>query len=582
MGKPTVSVTVPGVFVVGQVHPIEVWITTDVETKVEGITGTLVGTQGWSLKRGKGYVGRSRTFLSFETALAGAGTLAVGSTRYATTLMLPADSPPSHRHEPAWVSYELKIQIALPWQVDVRHRIPLRASVAAVAKVSRTPITLRSQAASAAIDAPRIELSLASTGLVVGESVTGSVAVFHLSDGKPRTVALQVRPRLRLKGAEGGIYDSTGTQIELVIPVGGAGSMLPFLFHLQDSMTPAFDAVTHGLDWYFFASTGSSVAGKISAGVELQISGSSIGAARLTLAPPVGDARIAAMFERFAASGWRRVTDDHAAVELVIEREVDDIRLRLLYDYRNEEGIFVSSKLAYDSLGLGLEVTPSSFLRAVISSDIEVEHADWDRAHHVHARSAAQTLPLLRAIVPALLRVAALGTLTRWDDHGLTFERVFAAAVEEPALAEMTSTLGGLAHAIATARPLVGPPPELAIAIDLAGWRQLAEWLDGTFCVGDISIHGTLQGSPVRVALEWESGPTRVRASVGQPDSVSPPTAERLGELVSTWPSELELRVSDGVASAVANTLETPRVRELVEALRGVLSALEPSAGPYR
>jgi hypothetical protein len=402
-----------------------------------------------------------------------------------------------------------------------------------------------------------------------------------------------------------------------VLPAGSAGTNVPFELQLPRSLTPSFETVSHKLAWWLVATSGSFFGTKVNVSLPLEIVDASAAATTtiLAAAPRLGDERVATLFARFAASaGWRggAIDDDgedaRLAGQFSIERDVDDSELRIAYAYRGEEGTFVVSRISHPPLGLDLAVTPSSSLRHVFFKDVEVDIAVWDRAHHVNARAADQAIPPLRAIVPTLMRSGRLGSLVRWDDDAIVFERPIA-GLEEPDLAVLSHELIQLATVITGARHTIAPPA--GIAVDLDAWQRLAKWLDGRFTVGDLSIDGTLDHAPVTAALEWIDGqPKCVRATLGDPEAASAelraiaislahpasdvlhaePAIERLVERVSAWPPELvELRVTDGVASAAyvipagdPPVVETSRVRELIEALRGVLVALDPGAGPYR
>jgi hypothetical protein len=448
----------------------------------------------------------------------------------------------------------------------------------------------------------------------------GSVAVFHLDDRKPRELSISLVPVLTLQG-RGRTRERRGTTIDstLVLPAGSAGSNVPFQLELPASLTPSFQTVTHGLAWWLVASSGGIFTAKVSVSLGLEILDASAAATttRLTTAPQLGDERVAAMFAAFAAAtGWRAsVHDDRSdprlAGQVAVEREAGDSELYLAYAYRGEEGTFAVSRIAHPALGLDLVVTPSSALRHVFFKDVEVDVESWDRAHHVTARFADQAIPPLRAVVPALMRAAHLGTLMRWDDDGLVFERPFA-AIDEHELGRMADELAAVASAIAVASVEIAPPGGLVV--DVPAWQRLATWLDGRFCVGDLSIEGTLDGAPVHVALEWteDHQPRCVRATLGDPEAASAqtrgvaislahpaaevasdPGASSIRERVAAWPADLiELQITNGVASAAyllpagaSPVLETARVRELAEALRSVLAALDPGApgaGPYR
>ncbi|MEO8703015.1 MAG: hypothetical protein ABI867_23415 [Kofleriaceae bacterium] len=618
MAKPKVEIVAPTALFVGQTHPIEVVVTADGETKIEFIDARLIGEQGWSIGSGKSRVTQHVKFPELVARLMGSGALVAGSTtRFATRFTIPYGTPPNHARAPAWATLTLRIHVSIPWRLDGRYQFPLTLRLPSPPHVERTPTAIRSTPMTAAADKPRIEVSLGSTRLVAGETVVGSCAVFHMDDRKPREVSLALVPTLNLHGRgrsrvrTGAIVDTT-----LVLPAGSAGSNIPFQLELPRSITPSFETVSHRLSWALVASSGSFFGTKVSVALPLEILDASAAAmtATLTTAPRLGDERIATVFASFATqAGWRTGVAGHDSEDawfygqFSIERDAGDGELRIAYAYRGEEGAFVVSQISHPPLGLDLTVMPSS-LRDMFFQDVEVDIAGWDREHHVNARHPEQAVPPLRQVVPTLMRVNRLGTLVRWNDDEIVFEQAIS-ALDEATLAVMGAQLAELAAAITAARPSIAPPA--GMVVDLPAWQRLAAWLDGRFTVGDLSLDGTLDRMPVSAVLEWnaEGKPSAIRATVGDPEAASAevralaialarpatdvladPAHARIVERVAAWqPDVVDLLVSDGVASAAyvlpghaPPVVETSRIRELIEALRGVLVALDPGAGPYR
>jgi hypothetical protein len=284
----------------------------------------------------------------------------------------------------------------------------------------------------------------------------------------------------------------------------------------------------------------------------------------------------------------------------------DGCDLGIGYAYRGKDGTFLVARVAHPSLGIGLAVTQSSSLRHVFFRDIEIDLAAWDRAHLVSARSAAQAVPFLQKAAPAALAaIKSIGPLLRWDDDALVFERPIV-AVEEPDLRRIAAALAELASTIAGTRGEIPTPPDLDV--DAAAMADLAKRWRGRFTPGDLSIEGILDNAPIDLGLQWdeEGKPYCMRASVGSPvdaseearrvtlsmprpasDALATSTPEALVEKLTAWPADLhDLHVNDGVASASLRLetakVDAARVRELVEALRAVLAAIDPAASPYR
>jgi hypothetical protein len=602
---PKVNVYAPGTVFVGTLCKIEIEVVAGADTRIEFVDARVTGYQGWSVGAGKSRVVQRVTFPELRSRLMDAGVLPSGTTRLALQFTLPPGTPPSHQIDPAWANLELRVHVSIPWWPDGRYRFVLPVRVPPALPVIRTPVAIHSKTAAA--DKPRIEISLASSRLVAGETAVGSCAIFHMDDRKPRDVELSFVPVLTLHG-RGRARERRGNPfgVRLTLPAGSAGTSVPFQIALPAAMVPTFETVSHSLSWWLVASSGSFFGGKVDVALPLDIVDASAASltTKLVAAPRLADERVASLFARFAADGDWQVGEEHA-----LERTAGDADMRISYAYRGQDGTYLVTRLAGPSLGLGLAVTPSSSLRHVFFEDIEVEIATWDRAHLVHARSAAQTIPPLRAIVPTLLEVTGLGKLVRWTDDEIMFERKVL-SVELGDLVTTASLLGRVAAALDGARGVVAPPDEVTVDVD--EWRELARWLHGRLALGDLSIEdGVLDHARVELGLVFDVDgvPAGVRASVGTPEAASAaargvtlglarPAADALAEVVAEgvvdrltrWPSDItDLHVSDGVATASwvlpaeqKPRVEARRVRELVEALRALLATLDPGAGPYR
>lgn len=608
VARPDVSISASPALVSGVRCPIDVDITVRGDTKVDFIRARLVGEQGWAMGSGQSRVRVRDEWPKLETELMGPGLLPAGTTtRFSTAFELPESTPPTHEIAPAYARMRLWIHVSIPWRLDGRYHYDFEVLLPPPAEVVRTPRALASSRDGEAPDKPRIELGLGSTRLIAGETLVGTCALFHLDDREPREVELSLVPVLTLFG-RGRIRKRWGEAIPgtLKMPAGSAGTGVEFQFALPRRMTPNFVTQTHVLEWWLVARTGSFFGPKLDVAVPLDIVDASAAAttARLTTAPRLGDEQVATEFARFAAGrGWRGPEADDAG-QFGIEREIEGCRLHISYSYRAQHGTFLVSRIDHPSLGLGLSVSPSTMLRHVFFRDIEVDIAAWDRAHLVNARSEEQAVPVLRAIVPRLQALPALGTLARWTDDALAYE-LPVTAVARGDLAPLAAALEALAPVIAAAQRAVPPPPGLAV--DAEAWRALARELDGALALGELSIDGRFQGAPAELGLVWddEGRPAWLRVAVGDPeaasaelraiqldlprpaaDALAVPEASQLVELLARWPDDIsDLGVTDGVATAqlrLPAAADAARARELVAALRAVLTALDPGRGPYR
>lgn len=581
----------------GQRARLELAITAERDTKVDHIDVRIVGDQGWYIRDGS-----QRCYMpDLQVRLMGPGVLAAGTRELATTFQLPAHMPPSHRIAPAWARLRIKVDVGLPWWPDPYKIFDIPVRLPPPVQVVRVPVAMRSPGAAGE---PRLELGLASTRLVAGEVVTGACAVFHVDDRKPREVELMLVPLLGLRRPRGRLLRPGSPFVfRIVLPAGSAGRSMPFSIRLPAEITPSFETVSHALAWHLVARTGSTFGQALEVRVPLELvdAGAAAQSARLAAAPPLSDQRVATAFDAFArAHGWRAAVVRDPDEQHAVEREAGDATLRLGYANRGERGTHVVARVVHPPLGLGMAVTPSTALRELVAHDIEIDLAAWDRTHHVVARAADQTVPFLRAVVPALVDAAEpLGRLARWTDDALVFERPAAGAVASE-LERAGSALERIATAIAAAP--IAPPP--GVTVELHAWQELARALGGRLVVGDLSIDGRLDQLDVAVALRWDDAlrPSAIAAHVGPAasagggdltlahpvvDCETEPVAAPVRDLLSRWPADfVDLSVADGIASAAwrlgDGQADAARVRELVMALRSLLAALEPGAGPYR
>jgi hypothetical protein len=601
----------PSTWFIGQEAVIEIVVDAKDETKVDFIDVRATGQQGWAVGSGEHRVAQRANFPSLSARVMEAGVLPKGESRFSVKFNLPPGTAPSHELDPAWARLELFVHVSIPWWVDGRYRFHVPVRVPPPPRVDRTPYAIRSTSASTPADKPRLEVSLASTRLIVGETLVGSCAVFHVDDRKDRELDVMLVPTLRLHRG-GRARDRRGKTYNIAIPLaaGTAGTNVPFHFRLPQAMTPSFKTVTHELTWWLVASYGSFFGGKEEVSIALDIVDASAASttARLQVAPRLANQQVGVAFERFAtAHGWTVAEDeDEADAGPYIERVVAGSDIGIGYSYRGKDGTFLVARLAHPSLGLGLSVTPSSSLRHVFFRDIEIDIAAWDRAHLVAARSPAQTIPFLQKAAPyALGAMKYIGPLVRWDDDAVVFERQIL-NVEDAELRRIAEALMALATSVEQVRDAIGTPPGLAV--DAIAMAELAKRWKGRFTPGDLSIDGALDNAPIDLALQWDEqgNPYSIRASVGSSndaseeakrvalsmprpaaDALAASTPENLVERLTSWPADFrDLHVHDGVVSAslvlAGPSVDAARVRELVEALRAVLAAIEPMSGPYR
>ncbi len=561
------------------------------ETKVEYIDVRVRGRQGWAT----GAAEASRHFgvdlPSLEKRVMDKGILEEGKRSFPLSFTLPRGTAPSHTLSPAQARLVIDVHVAIPWWRDGKYSFVAPVRLPPPASIQRTPLVTR-MPFDAAPGEPRMELSLASSTLVAGETIVGSCAVFHLPDTSDRTVTISFDPTVRMLSvgwSRPGETVGVGYRSTVTIPAGSSGQAVPFRIGMPKDITPSFKTATHEIAWHMTASLGSFFRGtKLSLRVPLTIVDERAATMlpALTLTPRVADERVVAAFERFAATRAMTVVvdelDRYPDEQPALVASVGDCELRVGYAYRGEQGTFLVGRVLYPPLGLGLDVTPSSGFRELFSRDIEIDVAAWDRAHHVDGREAAQVVPLLRAAIPGV----AVGSLVRWSDDQLVTERSVG-AVDDIVLARVVGALEVVAAAISQARRAIPLPG--GITADVDKWRALADKLRGQLIVGDLSIRGgSLDLQPVEVGIGFneEKKPIEMRATVGSPQGDQVEWTDRVRELMLKIRGDIPgVDFDHGVASGsvpIADGVDVTRVLELLHALRSIVAAQYEQAGPYR
>lgn len=504
-----------------------------------------------------------------------------GPSRHTLELDLPATTSPTYEVLNARSTLELHVRIGRArWRPDNRAMSLLVVHPMPLARVTRVPAVYRT-------DDPKVQigLSLASTRILVGEPVLGALALYHVDDSAPRQIWIELAPMLKLlpRGAE--LPLSVPSLVGSIwMPRGGAGASIPFQLPPPALMPASFRAGKQELWWRLRISSAVSMMYTVEIAVPIEVVHPGPGASVERLGPPprLPDERAAAVLARFGTQhGWTPSYDPRTGSLSVVRGE-----LRMTSEPRGAEGTYLVARIESPSLGLGLEVVPSSTVRDVFVRDLVLGVGDWDKAHRVLARSADQAVAPLGPVARVMAACARPGNLVRWTDRELELEWKIE-SLEVGMLVEVAQELEQIAAAVTEARAAVGPPA--GVTVDAEAWRALAKRWRGALSLGDVSIDGKLDdGQPVRVGLEFDDdgAPHAMRVSIGEAEAAEVPPVE-LADLVAALPDDVDragVRVGkDGAtASWRAPVVDAVRVRELASQLRGLVAALSPNSGPYR
>jgi hypothetical protein len=596
---PRIAVRAPRVLTAGASADIVVELVADRPTRIRHVDVELIGRQGWR-SSASGDLANEMIGPRASWRVRGEGELPAGATRFTMRCALP-ELPPSHDIGPGHASLVLSVHVAMPWWEERPWWPSTRRSFALVvrgkppASVVRTPLACRT--ATTTETAPRLELALASTRLVIGERVPGSCALFHVDDRKPYVVTLQFVPVLQLHGARGHrSQPGVAFRATVELPAGSTGKTVPFSLQLPGQLTPSFRGATHDLAWRLVVGVELSLLGgklELTVPIEVIDAAAAAGAPRLDRAPRLTDQRAAQLFDRYAATNpaWRVVEPDDDDDAHVLARSIDDSALRLAYRYRGRGGTFLRATIATPSLGLGLRVTPR---RAPGGGPVGAQRP-WQRAHDVAARFDSQAAPVVRVVSAAMTGARALGTLVEWRDDAVVYERPIK-ALDAGAITAAAAALVRVDAAIRAARAAVEPPPD--VELDVPAWRALASRWHGRFNPGDVSLTGTLHGRTVEIAVD--RGDDHVLRAIVARVGHAADAAGRIdrdgldatiAQVVAGWPASVtDLAVSDDGARAqialdaarLPALVDAAEARALAERLAALLAALVPTSGPYR
>lgn len=552
----------------GEPSTLHVTVRTDRAVRVRGIEGTLRMTTGGAVLMKGGEL------------LMPAGEIAAGTTRFAWTVTLPAEIPPTHSLQPFQVECVANVHVMRPgwWRSDtslavalrVRRRPPLRAERGEASR------------AEASIGSARLEIVVPARRYALGERIEGSLMVHGLASGARELEILLVPQFITPPVVTAGF----ATVQRMWLSESAIGTPQPFRFSIPAWVAPSYQVRGLEVSWAIKVRVPNGLS-PLEASVPIEIvdekSIATLGAI------PEADAPMNQLAARedlaaFAGRGDGWEPDDES-VDLLdddgrfmystsrasLTRKRGTYTEHLTCVYRNDGDLQLLIVLDGPSLGLGLQVRSRMRFRAPSGPQMLVGNLWWDRTNFVTVRAMGQAIPPMRAVVPTLLELGQLGfvgVLVSWTDTRMIFELPVRSLPAQ--LAAATEALARIRRALDEAHPLIVPPN---VDVDLEAWRELARSLDTEPVGGDLTIRGQRHGTPVWINLTWEGGrgPTYVNVLAGdtsvQDELSSQVIAEHVSQLPS-WVQDVGIHLS--VARArfiIEGRVDVARTGELVERL---------------
>lgn len=536
--------------------------------RVNAIEGTLrMTTGGVQLLRG-------------TELLMPAGELPAGTTRFAWTVTLPAETPPTHSLQPYQVECVAAVRVVRSgwWRGDTTHAVGVRVR-------RRPPLRAERGEASrveASIGAARLAIEVPARRYALGERIEGSLTVHGLGAG-PRELEILLVPLFVTPPV---VTPGFATVQRLGLSESAMGTPQPFRFSIPAWVAPSYQVRGLEVTWAIKVRVPNGLS-PLEATAPLEIVDEKSIA---TLGPvPEAEAPMNQLAAREDLAAFATRGDGWEPDDATIDLLDDDGR----FMYSTSRGSLVSKRGPYTeylacvyrydgelqllvvldgpSLGLDLNVRGRARFRTPRGPQFFVGNAWWDRMNVASARAPGQAIPAIRAVVPTLLELSQLGfvgMLVSWTDTRIIFEQPVRGLPAQ--LAAATEALARVRRALDEARSVIAPPH---VDIDGGAWRELARSLETEPVGGDLTIRGHRNGTPVWINFTWEGGrgPTYVNVLAGDPTMQDELSSELVAEHVSqlpSWVQDVGIHLSVARARfAVEGRVDVTRTGELVERL---------------
>ena len=496
--RPRLEVHAPERVESGAPFDVEVVVDAADPVAVEAVEVLLVGQERVSQGAAAARTIGQRELCRLAVPLAGAGVLAVGRTRYAATLVVPAGATPTRGTDHVTVRWAVLARARIAWWPDAVETAEVEVAPPVSAPLEGAP----EHAARLAPDG-LFEVSVASDAVPVGGTIRVAVSLADPICWEELRAELEwgeaLATPLNAFVAAGdrmgrGVVLRQSTRLEQ----GTLRGPIELTVTVPDDAVPSVVSALWRLDWSLqITALPRAAAEDEAAALRLPLrlwrpaSGATAPARRPPPPPPeVGDALV--------EQGWRAAAEElgvaldpamqlgarAGAVEAVVRRED-----------RGARGAYFVGEVRWPPLGIGLSVHPAPVWLALLGRTFPLGDDDFDAHHVVAGRHAHQVTSFMLAMLKGLKALPAVQV----DDDGVRVQERASNVPRLVAFARAVLALAPLAEAALRALP---PPPAMEAA--LAAWQALAERLGGPLQTGDMRVAGRWAGHAVAVATTWD------------------------------------------------------------------------------
>ncbi len=470
--RPEISLLAPAVVATDEtfvVHPI---VTCAAEIPVQEVGVEVIGVLVYYTSSQYGKHRNEEIFCRAHQIVRGEGPLGAGEHRFDARFSIGPRFPASYSGKQLRIEWELRVHIDIPWWPDARARFGLTVTAASGAEPQGTTHIWASRAEGPLPRKPYFELSLGSTHVEPGGTLTGAIALANVAHNDYRRVELTLVAEERLDAGLITLHEQA-KHGRWLLPLEQATENDPVRFSLQlpESIGPAFSLQRAGLRWFLRADV--DVAWSVDPHVWVPLTVQ----ARPRGSRALGPAPLAVGAERIELN-WRNVaeTTGFNYVDGLLRRGVGHLDIEIRREHRGKKGVHLVADLRYPDLGIGLSVAegagPSA--RDAVHTRILREHLDAAWAYRRPVEG---------------------------DDRGLTFELANAGHSVEPLHSFVTH-----AHQVATALEAAREqlPAPASLAGRLAQWRRAARGLGGRLRVYAMRIEGSRDEMPFLLGVTFK------------------------------------------------------------------------------
>lgn len=579
--RPRISLLAPPL-VPGRTATVTVVLDAKRATRIDFVDLVLHGFEG-----GPNHFGRTATRLGAR--LRPAGQLEMGRTELPCRIDVPPTLTPTYDGMSYRVRHEADVHVSIPYWPDARASFQLVVRPPPRAPRTWDGLLFSSASGGAPVSGPYAEVSLATRSTSPGAVLTGAIALYNVASSGYDKVVVALR---QIERVGTWTHVAASWQIEIAGSRFYDGQRVDFSLRVPQ-LSPSMQLGNVDLVHDVLITARSRWGELLHMPIPIEVLPDAVEPS-LRAAPPLGDQRMRALWERVAAQ-YGFALEDEALVRRVegrvvlVRRQLTGRRPLLVAEVRHPPlglSLRCAKRLAPRWLGAGGPATGVD----LIDDELAFEARGERQAAAYLAHFGGQAWPALSGAM-VLNEIA--------DDH-VSVALADSGTTEAPIAAAARAALALDAWAAVPSRvPL--PPP---LDAEEARWTEMVARLGGTLERGSGTVTATFEDAEIgiRPAFDERGEARKVRVSRREatPLDVASPLVSREAAAFAVWRDEArraaerlldqkgELAVSADEVAFTATLSDWPegelaaRTERLASDLSRLAAALRPARGPFR